>query len=98
MDKSIHIVVELVSKDGKFDEMKEIFNDLALATRKEEGVISYTFMEDQNKPNTLLSIEKWTDEESEKKHWNMPHLKTALQKAGSVLATEPIVHKGVQVI
>ncbi|WP_158281575.1 putative quinol monooxygenase [Sediminitomix flava] len=98
MNNTIHIVVELVAQEGKFDEMKDIFSELASATREEKGVISYSFIEDENRKNTLLSVEEWQDEESEKKHWDTPHLKSALKKANEVFASEPIVHKGKKII
>ncbi|MEM0939935.1 MAG: putative quinol monooxygenase [Bacteroidota bacterium] len=98
MNKSIHIIVELSAKEGKLEEMKQIFEELARETRNEDGAIDYIFIEDQNKPNTLLSIEKWESEDAEAKHWETPHLKEALKKAEEVLAGKPIIHKGLQVV
>lgn len=99
MNKQIFVVAELTAQDGKFEEMKQIFEDLAAETRKEKGAIEYFFIEDETKPNTLLSIERWENAVEEAKHWETPHLKNALENASKILVdNKAIIHKGLQVI
>ncbi|MEO1053012.1 MAG: antibiotic biosynthesis monooxygenase [Bacteroidota bacterium] len=98
MSKPIYVVAELTAQEGKFDEMNQIFQALANESRKEPGAVEYFFIEDQSKPNTLLSIEKWENETEESKHWQTPHLAKALEQAKEVLSGEPTIHKGFQVI
>lgn len=98
MNKPIFVVVELTAKEGKFEEMKLLFKELATSTHKEENPVEYFFIEDQNKANTLLSIEKWPNEVEEAQHWKTSHLQSALGKLDEFLSSDPIIHKGFQVI
>jgi len=99
MNKQFFVVAELTAQEGKFDEMKAIFEGLAAETRKEKGAVEYFFIEDQNKPNTLLSIERWENDVEEAKHWETSHLKEALENASKILVdNKAILHKGFQVI
>lgn len=99
MNEHVFVAVELVAQEGKFQEMKGILEELARETRKETGVQEYFFIEDQTKPNTLLSIERWENIEEEAKHWETPHLKKALEKVTPILVdNRAIVHKGFQII
>lgn len=98
-EQQVFVVAELTAQDGKFDEMKKIFEDLAAETRKEKGAVEYFFIEDQSKPNTLLSIERWENAEEEAKHWETSHLNKALESATKILVdNKAIIHKGLQVI
>lgn len=98
MNKNIYVVAELTAQDGKFEEMKKIFQKLSKATRNEKGALDYFFIEDKNKPNTLLSIERWENEEEEAKHWQTSHLEKALEDASKILVNKAIIHKGFQII
>ncbi|MCH2043931.1 MAG: antibiotic biosynthesis monooxygenase [Saprospiraceae bacterium] len=99
MNKQIFVVAELTAQKGKFDELKQIFENLATETRKEKGAVEYFFIEDQNKPNTLLSIERWENPDEEAKHWKTAHLKKALDAASKILVdNKAIIHKGFQII
>ena len=97
MSKQIFTVGAIESKDGKFNELKQIVAELATKTRQEEGNIEYIILEDAIKPNTLFSIEKWENAEAEAKHWEMDHLKEAFSKLQDLLAGEPQVNKGFEI-
>ncbi|MEO1009938.1 MAG: antibiotic biosynthesis monooxygenase [Bacteroidota bacterium] len=99
MSEHVFVVVELVAQEGKYGDMKRILEDLARDTRKESGVLEYFFIEDQTKPNTMLSIERWENVEEEAQHWETPHLKNALEKVTQILVdNRAIIHKGFQII
>jgi quinol monooxygenase YgiN len=99
MSKNVYVVAELTAQEGKFEEMIKIFEELAEETRKEKGAVEYFFIEDQTKPNTILSIEKWENADEEAKHWETPHLNKALENATKILVdNKAIIHKGLQVI
>ena len=99
MSKQVFVVAELTAQEGKFEALKGIFQTLAQETRKEKGAVEYFFIEDETKPNTLLSIERWENAAEEARHWETPHLKTALEEATKILVdNKAIIHKGNQVI
>ena len=45
MNKQIFVVAELTAQKGKFDELKQIFENLATETRKEKGAVEYFFID-----------------------------------------------------
>lgn len=98
MAKQIFTVAELTAKEEKLDALKQVLSDLAKETRQETGVIEYFFIEDILKPNTIISIEKWENEQEEAKHWETPHLTQALAKLGDILEVDAVIHKGFQII
>ena len=99
MKKQFFVVAELIAQEGKFEELKQIFEELAEETRKEKGAVEYLFIEDQSKPNTLLSIEKWENTDEDAKHWETPHLQKALTNADRIMVNNrAIIHKGFKII
>ena len=98
MSDYIYTIAELTAKEGQFDEMKSILNDLATSTRKETGAIEYFFIHDKEKANTILSYENWRNVGDESAHWETPHLKSAIEKLTNVLVENPVIHKGHQII
>lgn len=99
MSKQFFVVAELIAQEGKYEELKQIFEELAEETRKEKGSLEYFFIEDQNKPNTLLSIERWENVEADSEHWETPHLKKALIAADKIMVNNrAIIHKGFKII
>lgn len=91
-------VAELIAKEGKLDELKQVLDELANETRKEKGALEYFFIEDELKPNTILSIERWDGRAAEAEHWQTTHLTQALAKLGGILEGDAIIHKGLQII
>ena len=98
MSENIYTIAELTAKNGKLDVLKAILTDLALETRRENGALEYFFILDQQKENTILSYEKWTNADEESLHWKTPHLTTAIEKMTDVLEGKPVIHKGYQII
>jgi len=98
MSENIYTIAELTAKEGKLDEMKAILTELAAKTRKEAGAIEYFFILDQQQANTILSYEKWTNPQEEGAHWETPHLNAAIAKLKAVLVSDPVIHKGHQII
>ncbi len=98
MSEYMYTIAELTAKDGKYDELKAILNDLATNTRKEAGAIEYFFIHDKEKANTILSYEKWRTVDDESAHWETPHLNSAIEKLTNVLERNPVIHKGHQII
>jgi quinol monooxygenase YgiN len=91
-------IAELTAKEGKFEELVQVLTDLAAATRQEVGAKEYFFIKDVNKPNTILSYERWENDQEELKHWSTPHLEHAFTKLPQLLEGDAVVHKGHQII
>lgn len=76
----ITLVVKALIKEGKIEEYKDITNELAIETRKEEGCISYNLYEDINNPQILTFIEVWKDKEAIEIHNKTEHFKKLAPK------------------
>ena len=98
MSEHLYTIAELTAKDGRLDALKSILTNLAQETRQETGALEYFFILDQEKPNTILSYEKWSSPAEESLHWATSHLRAAIADMKDVLATDPVIHKGKQII
>ena len=99
MSDNIFTIAVLKAKDGRLDDLKSTLEQLAEETRKETGAVEYFFVHDTNHdPNTIVSYEKWQNQEEEAKHWQTPHLKNAIGEMKDILDGEPVIHRGPQII
>ena len=99
MTTPIYTIAVLKAKPGRLDDLKAALEALAVETRKEPGLLSYSFIQDTNHDtNTLVSYEKWESAEAEAAHWQTPHMQTTLAQAGDILDGAPIIHRGLQII
>lgn len=45
------------------------------ATRREEGCISYDYVQDTERPDVVMVVERWSSREALAAHFLVPHLK-----------------------
>ncbi|NLY65952.1 MAG: antibiotic biosynthesis monooxygenase [Tissierellia bacterium] len=69
----IKIVVKKKIKEGKIDEAIKLYQELVLASQKEEGCIQYNLYQDNDDENILFIIEEWEDQEALDKHNKTEH-------------------------
>ena len=64
------------------------------ATRREDGCISYDYVSDTERPDTVMVVERWTTREALAAHMLMPHLQEWREKRKPlVLSTKvEIIH------
>lgn len=98
MDQNLYTIAILKAKPGQEDQLISILETLAAESRKEEGALEYGFIRDLNKPEVILSYERWKDADAESVHWRTPHLKQAIELFKDVLDGVPVVHKGPRII
>ncbi len=99
MSENIYTIAVLTAKAGHLDDLKSVLEALAKETRKESGAMEYFFIHDEShNPNTIVSYEKWENADEEGKHWNTPHLTSALEQLKDILDGEPAIHKGPKII
>ena len=72
-------------KDDAIAEMKGLIAKVA----EEEGTLHYTLNIDQNNPDVLVVIERYTDMEALGLHSSTPHFQEFMGKAGDFLAGPP---------
>lgn len=98
MEKQFNVFASITAKEGKLAEVKQVLAALAIETRKESGNISYQVLEDTTKPNTVFSIEQWENTEAEAAHFETAHIKIAFEKMKDLMAAEPIMYKGYEIV
>lgn len=98
MHANVYTIAVLPAKEGRIDDLLTTLRSLADATRQEHGCIEYGFYQDSERPNTVISFERWVDMAAEDSHWETPHLKNAMTAMGEILETEPQIFKTKHVI
>jgi quinol monooxygenase YgiN len=70
-----------VMKD-KIDVVINLYKELVIATRKEDGCIIYELYQDETDSSVLTMIEEWVDKDSLDKHMNTEHFKRIVPMVG----------------
>jgi quinol monooxygenase YgiN len=85
----IGLIAKLKIKEGKVDEVIEMFRGLIANVRKEEGTLFYTVNRDSADPNTLVVMERYRDKDARRAHSKTPYLIEFFQKVGPLLEGNP---------
>lgn len=77
--------------EGKAEELKKELVTTAVPTREEPGCIVFDLYQSTENKNLFLRFEIWTDEESLKRHSEMPHVKASrARRAEKKLTAAPV--------
>ena len=86
------VVVGRVTTDAsKRDELIEVAQKLASASRGEEGCISYRFYEDTERPHEFLFVEEWDSDEALQRHFGTPHIAEFMRAVPATIVAAPDV-------
>ena len=88
----IRVIVLINAKEGKKQELLDLFVPLVSPPRKREGNVVYTFNSSMENPNELLFDEVWDSKESYDKHYNSQE-SVALRAKIQDLVSRPIEFK-----
>ena len=88
----LDVVAVIEAKPGSEGEVKAALQELASATRDEDGCISYDLKVAADKPTTFLTVEKWRSAEDLDSHMNSAHIAKAFEVAGPHLAAAPAIY------
>ena len=80
----IVVIAKFMALPGKKAEMLAAAQDLIAATRKEEGCISYTLLDDPYVENSLTFLEEWTDKAALQSHTTTPHIAEWREKSAAL--------------
>ena len=78
---------------AKWDEAVELVLAAQTETRKEEGVIQYTFSAELEPTHIIHVFEIWEDEEALDAHLQTPHIQTFFAALPSVVLAPPEVQR-----
>ena len=71
----IYVIATIETQPGKAAQLIEGARACIDATRCEAGCISYDYVQDTQKPDTVLVVERWTTREALAAHMLTQHLK-----------------------
>jgi quinol monooxygenase YgiN len=69
-NNQVRVIVLINAKEGKKQELLDLFMPLVNPPRKREGNVTYTFNSSIEDPNELLFDEVWESKEAYDKHYN----------------------------
>lgn len=72
----LFIVVGLVAKAGKEDELRRDLASLVAPSRKEDGNLRYDLFEDRETPGHFVFVEEWSSADTRARHHEHgPHIR-----------------------
>jgi quinol monooxygenase YgiN len=80
-------------KQEKRDEAARVAAEVARATRREEGCLSYCFYSSVENPGTFLVFEEWESEDALARHFQTPHMKIFMEKIPALVAGAASIRK-----
>lgn len=86
----IKVVATMEVKEGALDFVKSEIKKLVVATRQEEGCISYTGCVSTNTPNTICFVEEWESQTHIDAHFESAHIKAYRAATGDMFAARVI--------
>ena len=86
------VVLGRVITDGaRRDELVRIGQEVAGASRAEEGCISYRLYEDTEAENEFLFVEEWESQDALQRHFRTPHIGRFMAAIPAMLVAPPDV-------
>jgi quinol monooxygenase YgiN len=86
------VVVGRVTSDAeKRDQLIEVAQAIASASREEDGCIDYRFYEDTEQPNHFVFVEEWADQAALERHFGTPHIDTFMRSVPATMTKQPDV-------
>ncbi len=85
----IAVIAKLPVKPEARDDAIAGVKSLMAKVAEEEGTLHYTLNIDQNNPDVLVFIERYTDMDALGRHSSTPHFQEFMGKVGSFMAGPP---------
>ncbi len=87
----IVVVGRVTSDSEKRDQLIEIAQAVASASREEEGCIGYRFYEDTEQPNRFVFVEEWADQGALERHFATAHIDRFMRSIPATITSPPDV-------
>ncbi|MFB7668279.1 putative quinol monooxygenase [Kitasatospora sp. NPDC056138] len=83
------LIAELTAVPGQADRLRTLLEGMIEPSLEEPGCRSYQPLVDPNRPERMVIIEEWQDEEALQEHFATPHFRHASEVLDTILA-EPL--------
>ena len=87
-----HVMAAIVVKAEHAEAAKALLTELAAASRREAGCLSYELYQQVDAPHRFHTVEQWRARADADAHMARPHVGKALAAAGPMLASPPAIH------
>ncbi len=84
-----HVLALIVFQSESADAGKAILLELALASRKEAGCVSYALYQQADAPHVFRTVEAWKTEADAAAHMQTEHIAKAIAVAAPLFAAPP---------
>lgn len=88
----LHVVATIPARSEAVDAIRAALQDLAAATRQEDGCLAYDLYESAAAPGTFVTVERWADQSALDAHLASPHVAAAFAAAEGALAGDVAIH------
>ncbi len=88
----LRVIATIPAQADAVDQVRAALQDLAAATRAEEGCTSYDLFESGAAAGTFLTVESWRSQDDHDAHLASAHVAAAFAAAGPLLAGEVAIH------
>ncbi len=92
-NKTVSVLAKITARPDKIDELISLLLHLVEETRKENGCISYQFLQSRSDPGDFVCVEEWASDCAIDSHLASAHVQDALLKAVPLLAKEPDIKR-----
>ncbi len=89
---NLNVVAIIEAKSDAIDEVRAALSTLVIATRAEEGCVSYDLSESLAAPGTFVMVETWRSKADLDEHARAPHMQAAFAAIGGLIAGAPGIH------
>ncbi|GAA2262926.1 MULTISPECIES: putative quinol monooxygenase [Kitasatospora] len=84
------LIAELTAAPGREDRLRTMLEGMIEPSLDEPGCLGYQLLVDPNRPERMVVLEEWRDEEALQEHFATPHFQHASEVMDEVLV-EPAV-------
>ncbi|WP_194909753.1 antibiotic biosynthesis monooxygenase [Catenulispora rubra] len=88
-DTTVCAVATLKALPGHADEVRDLMQSVAQATRQEDGCLTYLIHQAKDEPNTLVVYEQWASPAAMAAHHKTAHMHAFKEAAGSIVDWPP---------
>ena len=85
------IIAKFPVQEGKTEEFKSIAGELVAASKKEEGIVSYSMNVSTTDPQTIAFFEVYENKDVHARHEKTPHCSMLFPKMVELMSGDPVI-------
>jgi quinol monooxygenase YgiN len=83
------ITAKATAKKGQEAELERALREVVAPTRAQHGCVEFVLIRSKDDPATIIGLERWASAADHEMHLQGEHVKTLMQRLGSILAKPP---------